>query len=245
MKGSAGWDNYRTIIENPAFPRVIVNTVVWVVLGVVLTTLVSLPLAQLMSKEFWGNRFLRIALIVPWATSVVMSAIGFRWILNYYYGVLNPLLMRLHVIAAPVDWLGSDRTIRWVMIGVVAFVSLPFTCFALLSGLRTISDDVLEAAAIDGAGRWQSYRHIVLPLLRGPLTVTVLLNSIWIFNSFPIVYVLNKSNPGYLSDTSTTFMYKVAFLTERDVGAGAAMSVLNVIVIGVGVALYVRRSRME
>ncbi len=245
VKGWAGWQNFQTILENPAFPKVVANTVIWVVVGVLLTTLLALPLAQLLSKDFVGNHLLRMALLVPWATSVVMTAIGFRWVLNYYYGVLNPLLIELHVMTAPIDWLGSDQTIQWVMIGVVVFVSLPFTSFALLSGLRTIPGDVLEAASIDGATKWQSYRHIVLPLLRGPLTVTALLNSIWIFNSFPIIFILNKSNPGYLNDTSTTFMYKVAFLTEHDVGAGAAMAVLNVIFVGLCVGLYVRRTRME
>lgn len=245
VKGWAGWRNFRTIVENPAFPRVVANTAVWVLGVVLVATLLALPLAQLMSKSFFGHRLLSFALLVPWATSVVMTAIGFRWVLNYYYGVLNPFLMKLHLIDGPVDWLGDDRTIRWVLIGVAVFVSLPFTIFALLSGLRTISGEVLEAAAIDGASKWQSYRHIVLPLLRGPLVVTVLLNSIWVFNSFPIVYVLNKSNPGYVSDTSTTFMYKVAFLTEHDVGAGAAMAVLNVIIVGLCVGLFMRRNRME
>jgi multiple sugar transport system permease protein len=244
VSGWAGFANFASILTNPALPRVALNTLVWVGAGVLLTTLLALPLAQLLSKDFWGRRILRIALIIPWATSVVMTAIGFRWILNYYYGVLNPFLLQLHIISHPVDWLGDQSTILWVMVGSVVFISLPFTSFAVLAGLRGIPGDVLEAAQMDGAGRWKAYRHIVLPLLRGPLAVTVLLNSIWIFNSFPIIYVLNKSNPGYLNDTTTTFMYKVAFLTDHDIGAGAAMAVINVLVIGVSVGIYVRRSRM-
>lgn len=245
VKGWAGFDNFTRILSDPDLPRVLVNTVVWVVGGVLFTTLLALPLGQLLNKQFAGRRLLRIALIVPWATSVVMTAIGFRWILNYYYGVLNPFLMSLHIIGEPIDWLGDNRTITPVMIATAVFISLPFTSFAVLAGLKGIPDDVQEAAQIDGANRWQSYRHITLPLLRGPVAVTVLLNTIWIFNSFPIIYVLNKSNPGYLNDTTITYMYKVAFITERDIGAGAAMAVLNILIIGVCVALYVRRARLE
>lgn len=245
VKGWAGVENFEQIFSDPDLTRVLLNTLVWVVGGVALTTLLALPMGQLLDKEFWGRRLLRIALIVPWATSVVMTAIGFRWILNYYYGVLNPFLESLHIIDGPVDWLGDERTIMPVMIVTAVFISLPFTSFAVLAGLKGIPEEVKEAAQIDGASRWQAYRHITLPLLRGPLMITVLLNSIWIFNSFPIIYVLNKSNPGYLNDTTITYMYKVAFLTERDIGAGAAMAVLNVLIIGVCVALYVRRARLE
>jgi len=244
-KGWAGLDNFETVLSNPSILQVALNTALWVVCGVVITTVLALPLGQLLSKHFPGRRVLRIALIVPWATSVVMTAIGFRWILNYYYGVLNPFLMQLGIIREPVDWLGNDDTVGPVMIAVVIFVSLPFTSFAVLAGLNTLSPSVLEAAQVDGASRWQSYRHITLPLLREPVMVTVLLNTMWIFNSFPIIYVLNKSNPGYGHDTTTTFMYKLAFLTEYDVGAGAAMAMINVLFLGVLVALYVRRTRLE
>jgi len=245
VKGWAGFDNFEKVLTDPDLPRVLANTGIWVVAGVAVTTLLALPLAQLLNKDFWGGRILRIALIVPWAASIVMTAIGFRWILNYYYGVLNPFLMSLHIIQKPVDWLGDERTIGWVMIATAVFISLPFTAFAILSGLKGIPDDVNEAAQIDGATRWKTYRYITFPLLRGPLMVTVLLNSIWIFNSFPIIYVLNKSNPGYQNDTTITFMYKIAFLTDRDIGAGAAMAVLNVLIVGVCVALYVRRARLD
>lgn len=245
VKGWAGFANFEKILTDPDLPRVALNTIIWVAAGVSLTTLIALPLGQLLNREFIGRRLLRVALIVPWATSVVMTAIGFRWIANYYYGVLNPFLMRLHLISEPVDWLGDARTLFPTMIATSVFISLPFTAFAVLAGLKGIPEEVNEAAKIDGAGRWQTYRHITLPLLRGPLTVTILLNTVWIFNSFPIIYVLNKSNPGYLNDTSITYMYKVAFLVDRDIGAGAAMAVLNVLIIGVCVALYVRRANLE
>ncbi|QWT24166.1 sugar ABC transporter permease [Subtercola sp. PAMC28395] len=245
VKGWAGFANFEKIFSDPDLTRVLINTLIWVVCGVAITTLLALPMGQLLNREFRGRRLLRIALIVPWATSVVMTAIGFRWILNYYYGVLNPFLMSLHIIDAPVDWLGDERTIMPVMIFTAVFISLPFTSFAVLAGLKGIPEEVKEASQIDGASRWQAYRHITLPLLRGPLMVTVLLNSIWIFNSFPIIYVLNKSNPGYQNDTTITFMYKIAFLTDRDIGAGAAMAVFNVLIIGVCVAFYVRRARLE
>jgi ABC-type sugar transport system permease subunit len=243
--GPAGLDNYRLLFDSPNIPRVIVNTVLWVVIAVAVTTALALPLGQLLSVDFPGRRLVRAAVIVPWASSVVMTAIGFRWVLNYYYGALNPLLKALHIIHAPIDWLGDGAAARWVMIGVVVFVSLPFTAMAILAGLKSIPEDAIEAAHLDGAGSLRTYWYVVLPQLRGPLVVTVLLNTVWIFNSFPIIYVLNFSNPGYQNDTSTTYMYKISFLTDHNVGEGASMSVINVAVLAIAVALFVRRARLD
>ncbi len=243
--GPAGFANYRLLLESSDLPRVIINTALWVGVGVTVTTVLALPLGQLLSVQFPGRPFVRAAVIVPWASSVVMTAIGFRWVLNYYYGALNPLLKALHLIRTPIDWLGNDATARWVMIAVVVFVSLPFTAMTILAGLKSISDDTIEAAHLDGAGGLRTYWYVVLPQLRGPLVVTVLLNTVWIFNSFPIIYVLNFSNPGYRNDTTTTYMYKISFLTDHNVGKGAAMSVINVAVLSIAVALFVRRARLD
>lgn len=244
-KGWIGFDNFRELFSSPDFLPVLGNTAVWVVGGVLGTTLLALPMAQLLTRRFPGRGILEAVLVVPWAASVVMTAIAFRWILNYYYGVLNPLLQRIGAIDSPVDWLANPATARPVMIAVVIFVSLPFTTFALFAGLRAIPEDVYEAAAVDGASAMQTYRRVTIPLLRGPLGITVILNTLWIFNSFPIVYVLNKSNPGYGNDTTITYMYKLAFLTEHDIGLGSAMAVVNLFIAAFAVAIFLRTTRTD
>jgi len=143
-----------------------------------------------------------------------------------------------------VDWLGDDRTVMPAMIAVGVFVSLPFTTYVLLAGLQAIPGEVYEAARVDGASGWRTYRSVTLPLLRPALLVAAVLNMIYVFNSFPIVWTLNDRNPGFAHDTMITYMYKIAFKSAmRDVGLAAALGVVNVLVILVAVFGYLRAAR--
>ncbi|MEO9238628.1 MAG: sugar ABC transporter permease [Jatrophihabitantaceae bacterium] len=239
--GSAGLSNFRKVLDHPDLGTVLKNTAEWVVAVVAITIVISLGLAQLLSKEFFGRRVVRWAIIVPWAASLVITARLFTLLFDFYHGLINRLLVFLHILPRPVDFLGDDHWTMPSMILVGVFVSLPFTIYVLLAGLSAISDDVLEAARIDGAGPWQLYRQITLPLLRPALLIASVLNIIYVFNSFPIVYTLNDRNPGYAHDTSITFMYKLAFKSaEHSVGMSAAAGVFNVLLILVVVMIYLR-----
>lgn len=239
--GPAAGENYANVLAHPSTPTVALNTIVWVVAVLVPTILLSLALAQFLSKEFFGRRIVRWAVLVPWAASLVITSRLFTLILDYYHGILNRLLTSLHIIGNPVDWLGDDRFTMTSIIAVGVFVTVPFTTYVLLAGLNSIPHDVYEAARIDGASSWQAYRHVTLPLLRPALLVVAVLDVIYVFNSFPVVYTLNDRNPGFSHDTSITFMYKLAFKSaEHDVGMAAAAGVMNVALIGVAVIIYLR-----
>ena len=147
-----------------------------------------------------------MALIVPWAASLIMTAKLFGWIYDYYFGLLNRALTAAGVLARPVDWLGDDATVMGAMIAVGVFVSLPFTTYVLLAGLQTIPGEVYEAARVDGASRWGTYRAVTLPLLRPALLVATVLNGIYVFNSFPLIWTLNDRNPGFARDTMVTYV---------------------------------------
>jgi multiple sugar transport system permease protein len=242
--GPAGGTNYANVLHHPQLGTVLLNTVVWVVAVVVITIVISLGVAQFLSKEFFGRRVVRWAVIVPWAASLVITSRLFTLLYDYYHGLVNRLLLGLHLISAPVDWLGDDRFTMPSMIAVGVFVSIPFTAYVFLAGLAGIPQDVYEAARIDGAGAWQAYRRITLPLLRPALLVAAVLNMIYVFNSFPIIYTLNDRNPGFTHDTTITFMYKLAFKSaEHDVGMSAAAGVFNVLLILVAVVAYLRTVR--
>ena len=242
--GGAGTDNYRNVLDHPDLGTVITNTVVWVVAVVALTVLISLAVAQFLTKEFFGRRLVRWALIVPWAASLVITAKTFVLIYDFYYGTLNTV--RDHLGMSPVDYLGSDTWIMPAMIVVGVFVSVPFTAYVFIAGLAAIPGDVYEAARIDGASPWQIYRRITLPLLRPALMVASVLNIIYVFNSFPIIWTLNDRNPGFSHDTTITFMYKLAFKSaEKDVGMSAAAGIFNVLLILVVVAIYLKVTRWK
>jgi ABC-type sugar transport system permease subunit len=242
-QGAVGGRNYARLLEQEALPTVIGNTVTWVALVVGITIVISLALAQLLDAAFPGRRLVRWALIVPWAASLIMTSKLFAWLYDYYFGLINRALVATGLVRAPVDWLGDDATVMGAMIAVGVFVSLPFTTYVLLAGLTTIPAEVYEAARVDGAAGWRAYRAVTLPLLRPALLVATVLNLIYVFNSFPIVWTLNDRNPGTAHDTMITYMYKIAFKSAlRDVGLAAALGVVNVILILIAVLAYLRVS---
>ena len=245
-QGAVGAENYARLLQQPALAVVLGNTAVWVAAVVVITVVISLGLAQLLNEDFPGRALVRWALIVPWAASLIMTSKLFVWIYDYYFGALNALLTSLGVLRQPVDWLGEDATVMAAMIAVGVFVSLPFTTYVLLAGLASIPSEVYEAARVDGASRWASYRRLTLPLLKPALLVAVVLNVIYVFNSFPIVWTLNDRNPGFAHDTMVTYMYKIAFKSAlRDLGLAAALGVVNVVLILIAVLGYLRTVRWD
>jgi ABC-type sugar transport system permease subunit len=240
--GDAGGTNYSAVLNHPMLGTVVTNTIVWVVAVVALTIVISLGVAQFLSKDFWGRKVVRWAIIVPWAASLVITAKTFVMIYDYYYGTLNLVLSKVGL--GPIDFLGSDAWIMPSMVLVGVFVSIPFTAYVFVAGLNAIPTDVYEAARVDGASPFQTWWRITLPLLRPALLVAAVLNIIYVFNSFPIIYTLNDRNPGFGHDTTITFMYKLAFKSaEKDVGMSAAAGVFNVLLILAVVMVYLRFTR--
>lgn len=239
IKGWAGLENFEALFDEPDLVSILLRTVVWVVGVVVITLVISLGLAQLLNANFPGRRLVRWALIVPWAASVVMTAIVWKWILDFFHGMANRVALDLGLIDAPRDWLGEPGLAWLWLMWVGVFVSIPFTTYVILAGLQTIPGDIYEAAEVDGASRWRTYRSIVLPLLKPAVLVATVINVINVFNSFPIIWAMTKGGPGHDTDTTTTFMYKLLRL-DKEVGQSAAMAVLNFVMIVVMVLFYLR-----
>jgi multiple sugar transport system permease protein len=243
--GGAGFTNYKNLWHEPALAGVVIRTVIWVVAVVSVTLLLSLGLAQLFNQRFPLRRVARTALIAPWAASVVMTALIFRWALDPYSGAVNIILHAFGLVkmgSNTADWLGRPTwALIWMMI-VAIFVSLPFTTYALLSGLQTIPDEVYEAARVDGAGGWRAYWTITLPLLRPAILVATTINVINVFNSFPIIWEMTRGGPGYETSTTTTFMF---ILKQAFIGESAAMSVVNFLLVIVVVLLFLKTTRWK
>jgi multiple sugar transport system permease protein len=237
-----GITNYRDLFTNVDLYPVLRRTILWVFGIVFFTITLSLPLAQLINQNFPGRKYVRWSIIFPWAASVVMTSMVWTWILDAYSGELNLTLTELGIISEPVDWLGNPSTSFLVLMWVAIFVSIPFTTFVLLAGLQSIPNDIVEAASVDGATSWQIYRKIKFPLLRNSLLIATIINLINVFNSFPIIWVMTKGGPGYDTDTTTTFAYKLAFI-ESNMGQSTALGVLNFVIIMIVVAFYLRATK--
>jgi multiple sugar transport system permease protein len=180
--------------------------------------------------------------LLPWAMSLAMAAILWQWSFNADYGMINGLLRQLRVVAAPVQWMARAETAFPVEIGVGILVSIPFTSTIFQGGLASMPPDIFEAARIDGATSGQQFRFLTLPLLQPFVSIALVLNVIYVFNSFPIIWVMTQGGPDNGTHILVTYAYELAFRLGRP-GPAAAVSVLMLAIVLAFTLLYLRLQR--
>ena len=237
IKDFNGIDNFISVIENPAFGVVLRNTIVWTVVVVVVSTVLGFILALLLNNEFKGRKIARAIVVFPWATTLVIQASVWKFIIDTDYGALNTLLKTLGIISTNINWTPTPTAFFIWEMACGVFVTIPFVCFTVLSGLQSIDGSLYEAATVDGANYWQKLFNITIPLVKPSLTVSTVLNIIYVFNSFPIVWTITKGDPANMTDTLVTYLYKLAFYNGRQ-GEAAAVSVIGFMILLVCASVY-------
>ena len=237
IKGFAGVDNFVDVLTSDKFAMVLKNTVIWTVLVVVLSTVLGFILALLLNNKFKGRKIARAIVVFPWATTLVIQASVWKFIIDVDYGALNTLLKSVGLISANINWTPTPEADFAWEIACGIFVTIPFVCFTVLSGLQSIDGSYYEAAIVDGANYWQKLFNITLPLVKGSLTVATVLNIIYVFNSFPIIWTMTKGDPAYQTDTLVTYLYKLAFYNAKQ-GEAAAVSVIGFCILLVCASVY-------
>ncbi len=237
VRGFIGLKNFRDAFRDPAFGTVMLNTAVWVVSVVGLSTLLGFITAMALNAKFFGRKVARSIVVFPWATSLVIQASVWNYIIKGEYGSLNNILLNLGVIKSAVNWRATYQIEFAWECGVGIFVTIPFVAFTVLAGLQSIDDAYYEAATVDGAGFWKKLRHVTIPLVKPSLTVCTVLNIIYVFNSFPIIYTITKGAPANKTDTMVTLLYMRAFYDNQK-GPATAMSVIGFAILCVCAGAY-------
>ena len=228
--GFNGLKNYITAVTAPEFGSVMVNTAIWVVSVVGISTLLGFIVALVLNTDFRGRKIARSIVVFPWAATLVVQASMWKYIINIEYGALNNTLLNTGIISQAVNW-RPDYVVDFIWeCGIGIFVTVPFVTFCVLAGLQSIDLSYYEAATVDGAGFWKKLRHLTLPLVRPSLTVSTVLNIIYVFNSFPIIYTITKGAPANKTDTMVTYLYMLAFYDQRK-GPATAISVIGFLIL--------------
>lgn len=237
IKGFCGLDNFRKVLGSSAFSMVLKNTIVWTIAVVGLSTLLGFILAIILNNNFKGRKIARAVVVFPWATTLIVQASIWKFIIDTDYGTLNTLLMRLGIIDHAINWTSTAGAYFAWEIACGIFVTIPFVTFTVLSGLQSIDDGFYEAATVDGASYWQKMFQITIPLVRPSLTVSTVLNIIYVFNSFPIIWTITKGDPANRTDTLVTYLYKLAFYNGKQ-GDAAAVSVIGFLILFACASVY-------
>lgn len=225
-----GLDNFKEIWESPRVRNALKNTIIVAIALVLLENVVALALAILVDQVRWLRNFFRSIFYFP----VLMSGIimGFIWmiILNYNFGVVNQLLDVIGLGALKADWLGNPDFALLSIILSTVWKASGYYMIIYLAGLQGIPQELLEAASIDGAGKWKQFRHITFPLLAGATTVCVMLSMIGSLKLFDQIAVMTNGGPGFATETLTYIIYKVAFGEGRQ-GFGTALAIVLFVLI--------------
>jgi multiple sugar transport system permease protein len=244
LRGFVGWANYAGALADPVFYGSLWRTLIWTATVVGGTVLISVPVALVLQQEFYGRGIARTIVMLPWALSLAMAAILWEWSFNADYGLINGILQSLGLISGPIHWTARAATAFPVEIGIGILVSIPFTTTILQGGLASMPTDIYEAARIDGASAWQQFRYLTLPLLKSFIQIALVLNVIYVFNSFPIIWVMTQGGPDNATHILVTYAYQLAFTLGRP-GPAAAVSVLMLAIVLTFTVVYLRLQREE
>lgn len=167
--------------------------------------------ASILNLDIKMRTLFRGILILPWLFPDVVIAYLFKWILNTQGGIVNELLMHFNLISEPVGWLSTSATAFPCVILVSIWKGYPLVMVQVLAGIQTISTDMYEAAQIDGANVWQKFRYITIPALKPILTTILILDTVWVFKQFTLIWLMTSGGPGSSTMVSAIEIYKNAF----------------------------------
>lgn len=239
-----GLEHYRTILSGSVFPRAFFNTSVFTVFSVAFHLVVGFIFAQLLNYPI--NRrvqsLFRVILILPWIFTAAVVAVGWRLLLNPL-GIVNYVLQSMGLLTSYFPWFGASETALGALIVVNIWRGYPFIMVSLLAGLQGIPKVLYEAAEIDGANVRQRLLHVTIPQLMPVILSIGLLDAIWTFRLFPLVWLTTGGGPGRSTETLSTYTYKIAF-NRYEFAEAAAMAVIILVCTMLLSVLYIRRQRM-
>lgn len=225
-----GLANYREIFTSSRFGNALKNTVLMTIFISILENTMALILALLVDNVKWGKNFFRSAFYIPVLISGIVSGFIWKIMYNYNFGAVNTILKSMGMGQFCQDWLGNP-SLALIMVGVVlVWKGAGYYMIIYLASLQSVPTDVVEAAAIDGAGPWQRFKNITLPLISGAFTINLTLSLINGLKVFDQISVMTDGGPGFTTETIVYLLYKVGFNEGRQ-GFGTAVGIMLLFII--------------
>ncbi|MDF2590578.1 MAG: transporter permease [Clostridia bacterium] len=238
------FENFKKLFGDSDFLLLIKNSLVYVVLSVAGQFLFGLVLALALKQDFKGRGIYQSIVFLPWAFSTFVIGLIFRWAFNGEYGVVNDVLIRLGIIDKGIAWLGTPGLSLAVIIIAMIWMGIPFFGIMILAALQSIPEEVYEAADMDGCGMWQKFWLLTIPYIKPTIIITILLRTIWIFNSFDLVVIVTGGGPANYSQTLPSYMYTKAF-SGYDFGLAGALGTLLMVILGLYAVIFLKLSNYD
>ena len=239
-----GLGNFERIFADPGFGEVMLNTLIFVVLGTLIPFALGFIWAIVLNQGFKGAEFLRGLTLVDWI--IPSTAIGFlwMWIFHGQFGLFNEILKRLGLIHENINWLGQTGTAMLVVIIAKTWQTVPWFMAFLMGGLQGVSTEQIEAARIDGAGNYHVFRHVVLPEMNSIISLVLILGTIGSLQHFDLIWVMTEGGPARATTTLAIEVYRNAF-KNWNLGVAAAIGAIWVVLLTVFSFFYLRNLKED
>lgn len=234
-----GLDNYRNAWNESLLQLSFKNSLMFTSSSAFFAVIIGFSIALLLNRIRRGRSILRVFIVTPWVVSPVVTAFTWRWLLDDTFGYINYILLKLGIISRNVIWLGTTATAFGSAVVANIWRSIPFTMIMLLAGLQAVSQELMEAAEIDGAGPWQRFQYVAFPQIKSVIIVVILLEFIWNFNDFTLIQILTKGGPMNSTMVVPILIRNLAFMNLR-IGTASALAILLAIVLLILSVLYLR-----
>ena len=234
-----GIDNFKLLLRDPIFKKAVVNTILFTGYSVLGGFLVGFGLALLLDEKIPLRNVWRGAALIPWVVPGVITSLLFLYMFNGEVGVINYTLRTIGIIQDFIPWFGSTDHALWALVIANVWNQTPFFILMLLSGLQSRSEELMEAAKIDGAGMIGRFLPITLPHLSGIILITTCLMVVWNFNNFDLFWATTQGGPVNATMTLSVYTYRQAFLSFK-MGYASAISVLWLIGLLAFSTIYIR-----
>ena len=234
-----GFENYESVLKSSRFYNALWNTVVWIAGSVSLQFVLGFILALLMWKPFKGRGIYAGLVFYPWALSGFAIGLVWSWLLNGTYGIVNDILLKLHLIEEPINFLSDPKWAMFSVILINVWYGIPFFAIMILAALQSIPQSVVEAAKIDGAGPFRRLFSIIIPYIRPTILSTLLLRVIWVMNFPDIIYGTTRGGPAGATEILSVYMINIVFY-ENDYSKAATVGTIVLAILIAYTALYMR-----
>ncbi len=234
-----GWQNFENIFMDPNFFIALWNTVWWIAFSVALQFVLGFALALLMKEPFRGRGIYAGIVFYPWALSGFALGILWSWLLNGQFGLINDILIKLHLIQHGINFLSNPFYAFISVIAVNVWYGVPFFAIMILAALQSIPNSLYEAAEIDGAGTVSKFFNVTLPYIKPTVVSTLLLRVIWVMNFPDIIYGMTRGGPAGATNILATYMINIVYY-ETDYSKASAVGLIIVSVLMIYALIYLK-----
>jgi len=238
------FENYQYLWSDSIFQQTLRNTAIYGVGTVPFKLLFGLMLAILLNRQFRFSRFFRAGLLLPWIVPTALSSLAFLMLFSSVISPFSVVLRNWGVIDQNINFLGSDWNARISLCVANIWRGVPFFAISILAGLQAVPSDLVEAAALDGASRFQRFRAVTWPVIRPITLIATLFSIIWTISDFQLVYVLTKGGPANSTHVFGTYAYQIG-MNATEIGQAAAISLYMFPVLALGAIILLRNLRRE